>query len=283
MMGIEIPSPFGIMMSDSKDTSSNRRFTIQTISFLCLSYMSICTYWSLFRMNLGWLYTLKGPHQSSSSSLVFNGQIFARLQFALAYNFLLFIHMEKANNTAFMGLMENAQTVPLFGASMSVYVPIFMTLAALLSAFNGCGKLYKCFGMDSEDSSVGGVCCLNSNFHVLSEDDRENLELGRKLVTSALKQYRRSSGASSTVASKYHAVRGKDNDIELASVSNSSRRTLPQGSSKPLSYAEWDIKPDTVLNPLRGSAVRDPLPKTAVSINFDFDIAETRQFDKGDF
>ena len=139
MAATHMNSPFGLMLAASSEKSSNPSvtsrhiFEVQTVSFLSLAYMSLCTYWSLFRLNLGWAYSLQGPHQTSSASLMFNGAYFARLQFSLGYNFILLLHLKSAGNTAFMTLMQDAETIPLFGASMGVYVPILMSVVALLT------------------------------------------------------------------------------------------------------------------------------------------------------
>jgi hypothetical protein len=84
-------SPIGSLIgaySTNRDSSVNSAF-IQFVCFFTLAYMSLCTYWSLFQLNLGWAYTLQGPQLSPPSSLIFNGQYFSRLQFPLGYNFLL--------------------------------------------------------------------------------------------------------------------------------------------------------------------------------------------------
>jgi hypothetical protein len=70
-------------------------FIVQALSFAYLFYMSLCTFWSLFKINLGWSFTLQGPHQSPSSSLLFNATYLSRLQFSLGYNFLLFLNSKQ--------------------------------------------------------------------------------------------------------------------------------------------------------------------------------------------
>lgn len=91
-MGIESPIGTAII---ALSTSGTGIFPTQFISFLCLAYMSLCTFWSLFKMNLGWSYTLHGPHQSPDTSLLFNANYLSRLQFSLGYNFLLFLNSKK--------------------------------------------------------------------------------------------------------------------------------------------------------------------------------------------
>jgi hypothetical protein len=93
-MTFGVESPIGAIIV-ALSSSGAGIFPIQLVSFLCLAYMSLCTFWSLFKMNLGWSYTLHGPHQSPDSSLLFNANYMSRLQFPLGYNFLLFLNSHK--------------------------------------------------------------------------------------------------------------------------------------------------------------------------------------------
>jgi hypothetical protein len=93
-MTIGVQSPIAAIIV-ALSSSGAGIFPIQLVSFLCLAYMSLCTYWSLFKMNLGWSYTLHGPHQSPDSSLLFNANYLSRLQFPLGYNFLLFLNSKQ--------------------------------------------------------------------------------------------------------------------------------------------------------------------------------------------
>jgi len=47
IMATSIASPIAMVINANRDAG-------QAILFLFLTYMSICTYWSLFRINLGW-------------------------------------------------------------------------------------------------------------------------------------------------------------------------------------------------------------------------------------
>jgi hypothetical protein len=93
-MTFGVESPIGATII-ALSSSGAGIFPIQLVSFLFLAYMSLCTFWSLFKMNLGWSYTLHGPHQSPASSLLFNANYMSRLQFPLGYNFLLFLNSNK--------------------------------------------------------------------------------------------------------------------------------------------------------------------------------------------
>ena len=84
-MSSDLKSPISFMMGAYADNPNS--VILQAVSFLFLGYMSICTYWSIFRINISWAYQLQGPQLSPPSSLLFNGEYLSRLQFAFGYNF----------------------------------------------------------------------------------------------------------------------------------------------------------------------------------------------------
>ena len=93
VLASELRSPVAYLMGAYNTSFSNESSVlVQGVAFIFLAYMSICTYWSLFRINLGWAYSLQGPQQSSPSSMIFNAEYFSRLQFTLGYNFLVILH-----------------------------------------------------------------------------------------------------------------------------------------------------------------------------------------------
>lgn len=173
-----LSSPFGMIIDNS-----NKSILIQAVSFLAIAYMSVCTYWSLFRINLGWTYTLQGPQQSPPTSLIFNGQYFSRLQFALGYNFLLTLHKGWIEKTEFNKLMSNMELVPVFGTSFTVYVPVLIVLISIITLFNGFSKILKYLGVEIESDSP--LCCSSSN---RSSEDKEKIEIGKRLITLAMRQ-----------------------------------------------------------------------------------------------
>lgn len=88
VMASRLHSPIGYLMG-AYNIEHIDPTVVQAISFLALAYMSISTYWTLFRMNIGWSYRLQAPQLSPPSSLIFNGEYLSRLQFSLGFNFLL--------------------------------------------------------------------------------------------------------------------------------------------------------------------------------------------------
>ena len=84
-------SPVGLLLGHLS-SGAGSVFLVQCFAFLSLAYMSICTYWAMFRINLGWAFTLQPNQQSPATSLLFNATYFCRLQFSLAFNFLLMLN-----------------------------------------------------------------------------------------------------------------------------------------------------------------------------------------------
>lgn len=94
VMASSLHSPIGYLLG-AYDATLPNPVIIQGIAFVVLAYMSVCTYWTLFRINIGWSYRLQGPQLSAPSSLIFNAEYLSRLQFALSYNFLLCLNISR--------------------------------------------------------------------------------------------------------------------------------------------------------------------------------------------
>ncbi len=87
-------SPVGSMIVAFSDAGAGV-FVVQVVSFLNLFYISLCTFFGLFKVNLGWAYTLQPDKQSSDSSMLYVSAYVSRLQFSLGYNYLLFLNVPK--------------------------------------------------------------------------------------------------------------------------------------------------------------------------------------------
>jgi hypothetical protein len=191
VMSSSLHSPIGIFIGAYGNNTN--KILIQIVSFVFLSYMSVCTYWSLFRINLGWSYTLYGPQQSPHSSLIFNGVYFTKLQFSLGYNFLMYLNVPRTDKTAFSLLLSDITIIPVFGASFTVYVPIVMIIIAIISLFNGFSRFLSIIGMESEDNLdsdvefINSICCSKNNID--DTNDNEKLKNGKRLVENAFRKH----------------------------------------------------------------------------------------------
>jgi len=228
-MASKLHSPIGMLIgaystAQEGEETFNSTLIVQAVSFLALSYMSIVVYWSLFHMNLGWEYTLAGPQQSPPSSLIFNGEYFSRLQFSLGYNFLLILNAPRLDQTSFHKLMSNMRVAPVFGTSFNIYIPLLLVIVALVTLFHGYSYLLKFIGVESEELSTSMNCSffysicgksksateddggVGGGRDMLSADDSEKLNIGKKLILSELRLAAAkpsSSSSSSTSSSSF--------------------------------------------------------------------------------
>ena len=171
-------------------------------------------------------YTLQGPEQSPHTSLIFNGQYFSRLQFSLGfvlltysfihclihllthrYNFLMILNSKWTSDTSFNALMSNIEIIPVFGTSFTVYIPILMIVISLITWFNGFSRIMKYIGVETDESSLLNTGKWKSGIHsfvfacfgtldyslvtpagILSDDEKEKYETGKKLITLHMRQ-----------------------------------------------------------------------------------------------
>ena len=189
VMASSLHSPIALMLGlyngiDGGGTASP--VFVQTLTFLTLAYMSICAYWSLFRINMfGLEYTLQSPQLSAPAALIVNAEYFCRMQFSLGFNFLLILNAHEAvDHTTFRSLMANMEIVPIFGSSFTVYVPIAMVIVSIATLFNGYGYCLKMVGIEPEESLAASSlsACLYGTAAQLDPDDEERLSTGKKLV-----------------------------------------------------------------------------------------------------
>jgi nitrogen fixation/metabolism regulation signal transduction histidine kinase len=80
--------------------------------------------------------------------------------------------------------MQNIELIPVFGNSFTVYVPIIMSVVALITLFDGLSRILKLFGIETEDS-VQSVCLFSNT---LSEEDEEKIKNGTAIILAELKQ-----------------------------------------------------------------------------------------------
>lgn len=192
VMASKLQSPIGFLMG-AYELDLAKPVLVQAVAFLVLAYMSMCTYWTLFRLNIGWSYRLQGPQLSPPSSLIFNAEYLSRLQFALGYNFLLCINVSRSGQTAFRQLMQNIEIIPVFGTSFTVYVPIIMIIIALITFFDGLPRMLAFLGVDSEESVYGAGNCLSCWPNKVSGDEMdagllEKYNNGKQIVANELRQ-----------------------------------------------------------------------------------------------
>ena len=96
--------------------------------------------------------------------------------------------------------MSNITLIPIFGSSFIVYVPILIIFIALISLFNCMSRLLRFVGVESDDAFSYHKCCSSKN--VMSQEDQNIYESGKKLVSSAIRLMAR--GKEETINPTHH-------------------------------------------------------------------------------
>jgi len=151
-------SPFSLFLGwfDGHD-GKGRGIMFKVTALIPLLYMSACVYGSLFKINIFGPYCLRGHNQSPGVALLFNAQYLIRMQFPLAYNYLLMIKYDMSStNCAFSGVMNNMSTVPFFGTSFSFYAPLLILALCGFTFFDGYARILALLGIEHEDVILKG-------------------------------------------------------------------------------------------------------------------------------
>lgn len=118
----------------------------------------------------------------------------------------------RTSNTAFNQLMQNIELIPVFGTSFAVYIPLIMLIVALLTLFDGFGRMVKILGIEREDASSdnhNGLSCTCRNRDKEMELDpqvQEKIRTGKLIVSNEIKQRR----ANDILSGANRATQGSD-------------------------------------------------------------------------
>lgn len=161
LIGFKISmSPWGILIS-LVSSGAYHPVMVQILAVLPYAYMSLCTFYSLFKLKLFGLLTLCGPQQSTPGPLLFNAIYLIRLQFPLGLNYLMMLSPPYAkgsraigDDVAFKQLFSSIDTIPLFGQGFVVYAPIVLSLLCVFTMFNVYSRMLQFIGVDSDDMAA---------------------------------------------------------------------------------------------------------------------------------
>ena len=102
-----LESPLGHMI-DTYDAGKDGKSTlgIQVTCFMVLAYMALCTFYSLFNVNIAGVEYSLSPQSSPPSSLLVNAIYFSRLQFSIGFNFVILCGSNRLEHMCFDKLMQ---------------------------------------------------------------------------------------------------------------------------------------------------------------------------------
>ena len=136
------------------------------------------------------------------------------------------LSLNRTERTSFNHLMSNMATVPVFGTSFTVYVPIVTILVSLMTVMNVNARVLRFVGVESEDlyiQSNGCTACWRTRTQVaLNDEDQERYELGKKLVASELRAEHSSKTSLNTSSHSNKSRNGSRVSLDGSSVRNGS-------------------------------------------------------------
>ena len=129
---------------------------IHLSSLLVILYMSLCAYYTVFRLKIYSYYHLDPNGQTDANSLLFAAMLLCRLTPPLSLNFLGMIHLDShvaqdtdaKEETAFTTLMGHLDLVPFISSGINVYFPIAILLLCLGTYFRLGTRLLHQLGIE---------------------------------------------------------------------------------------------------------------------------------------
>lgn len=104
--------------------------------------------------------------------------------------------------------MKNIDLIPVFGTSFAVYIPLIMLIVALLTLFDGYGRLVKMLGIEWEEATSDGhnglsCTCRDRDKDIeLDPQLQERIRTGKLIVSNETKQRRAAEELSSGARAK---------------------------------------------------------------------------------
>ena len=125
---------------------------IEVISFLTITYMASCTFFTVFRVRVLNYYYLASNHQSDSYTLLFSGALLSRITPPLCLNFLSLIHMDSHVfpgydiETSYTKIMGHMDVVSIVQDGFNIYFPILLLVLTLATYFSLGSRLLSFLG-----------------------------------------------------------------------------------------------------------------------------------------
>jgi len=129
---------------------------IQLIAIGLVSYLSICAYYTVFKLRIYRYYHLDPNHLTDENSLLFSAMLLCRLTPPICLNFLGMIHLDShvtvdakfGVETEFTALMGHLDVIPLIAKGINIYLPILIVLLCLGTWFKLGTRFLHNLGID---------------------------------------------------------------------------------------------------------------------------------------
>uniref|UniRef100_A0A7E4ZU73 LMBR1 domain-containing protein 2 n=1 Tax=Panagrellus redivivus TaxID=6233 RepID=A0A7E4ZU73_PANRE len=129
---------------------------IQILAIGLVSYLSICAYYTVFKLRIYRYYHLDANHLTDENSLLFSAMLLCRLTPPICLNFLGMIHLDShitadsafGVETQFTALMGHLDVIPLIARGINIYLPILIVLLCLGTWFRLGTRFLHSLGID---------------------------------------------------------------------------------------------------------------------------------------
>jgi len=155
-------SMFAIFISAARENHDYR--AIEMITFCTICYLSICAYYTVFKVRVLNYYYLAPNHQSDEYTLLFSGLLLSRVTPPLCLNFLSLIHMDShviqsnVMETAYTRVMGHMDVVQIVSDYFNIYFPILLLALTTATYFSLGSRLLSAFGfqqfLEQEEMAV---------------------------------------------------------------------------------------------------------------------------------
>jgi len=156
-------SLFALFISAAK--SNHDYMAIEFISFCTICYLSICAYYTVFKVRVLNYYYLAPNHQSDEYTLLFSGLLLSRVTPPLCLNFLSIIHMDSHVisqtgdvETAYTRVMGHMDVVKIVSDYFNIYFPMLLLALTAATYFSLGSRLLSSLGfqqfLEQEEMAV---------------------------------------------------------------------------------------------------------------------------------
>ena len=150
-------------------------FVLECLSAFTVAYLSVCAYYTIFKVRILSYYHLSPHHNTDDNSLTFSGMLLCRFTPALCLNYLSLIHLEKSVNptmvaeTAYSRVMGRMQLLKFISQGFNIYFPMAIIVLCLCTLFSVGSRILHALGFQQ----------------FIGEDDMTNelVEEGRQLIS----------------------------------------------------------------------------------------------------
>merc|ERR1712038_1302752 len=156
-------------------------FALECICLVTICYLSLCTYYTVFKVRVLNYYYLASNHQSDEYTLLFSGALLCRLTPPLCLNFLSLIHMDShvinspVMETAYTRIMGHMDVVSIVSDYFNIYFPIALLALTFSTYFSVGARILSVFGFQQfldQDSELTQELVEEGKEHIKRERRR---------------------------------------------------------------------------------------------------------------